>query len=118
MSQKALADKIGIRQPSLSELENGESQGSVYLPQIASVLGVNPLWLATGKGTREVGAGQSLGAGSTGSLALKAETAGEMQLLMVYRSANERERKEIDAVIEDMRLLIEARARDQAKRTG
>jgi transcriptional regulator with XRE-family HTH domain len=116
MSQKELATKIGIKQPSLSELETGESQGTTYLARIASALGVNPLWLETGKGSRD--AGQTSGGGMAGMLELKAETASELKMLVVYRSADDREREAIDDVVEEMRLLIEARTRNQPKLAG
>lgn len=117
ISQKELAAKIGTSQPALSLLESGESQGTTFLARIASILCVNPLWLETGKGTREL-ATVLPQAGPGGSLNLKAETAEEMQLLMIYRSANEREREAINDVINEMRLLIEARVRDQTKLAG
>jgi transcriptional regulator with XRE-family HTH domain len=117
MSQKALADKIGIKQPSLSQLESGESHRTTYISRIATELGVNALWLETGRGPRDAaGAGQSTP--SSGSLNLKAETATELQMLLVYRSANEREREAVDDLIDELRLKIEARARDQVKLTG
>ena len=50
LNQRDLAKAIGITQPSLSELERGESRSSAYLIQIASVCGVDANWLATGKG--------------------------------------------------------------------
>ncbi|MDW0357691.1 XRE family transcriptional regulator [Halomonas venusta] len=50
LNQRDLAKAIGITQPSLSELERGESRSSAYLIQIASACGVNASWLATGEG--------------------------------------------------------------------
>ncbi|WP_186299169.1 S24 family peptidase [Halomonas sp. C22] len=50
LNQRELAKAIGITQPSLSELERGESRSSAYLVQIASVCGVDASWLATGSG--------------------------------------------------------------------
>lgn len=50
MNQRELAQAIGITQPSLSELERGESRSSAYLIQIASACGVDAAWLATGQG--------------------------------------------------------------------
>ena len=38
LSQKYVAEAAGITQPTLSDLENGISEGSTYLPQIATVL--------------------------------------------------------------------------------
>lgn len=50
MSQAALASKVGIKQPTLSALETGDSEGTTYLASFAAALGVNALWLETGKG--------------------------------------------------------------------
>ena len=50
--QQELAAKVGIKQPTLSELENGDSSGSSYLPAIAAALGLNALWLQTEKGPK------------------------------------------------------------------
>lgn len=111
-SQKQLAEKVGIAQASISGLETSESYGTTYVARLAAALGVSPLWLETGKGPREPVAGEGA---PTSLLELRAETAAELKLLVVYRSANERERAEIDAVIDEMSALIEARRRDQAK---
>lgn len=117
LSQNELAAKIGIKQPTLSELESGESQGTTRLAQLAHALGVSPLWLETGRGPQDA-ASSGEGEPSAGSLDLRAETAKELQLLIVYRSANEREREAIDDVVNQMRILIEARTRDQVKLVG
>lgn len=50
LTQKQLADKVGIKQPTVADLENGHSAGSAFLASIANVLNVNALWLETGKG--------------------------------------------------------------------
>lgn len=50
LSQKHVADRIGIKQPTLSALETGDSSGSIYTASLAAVLGVNALWLETGRG--------------------------------------------------------------------
>lgn len=50
LSQKELANKIGITQPSLSELETGKSQSTSYIASIARVCGVDPFWLESGNG--------------------------------------------------------------------
>lgn len=51
LTQKALAQKVGMAQASLSELETGESQSTTLIASLAAALGVNALWLETGKGT-------------------------------------------------------------------
>lgn len=52
LTQGQLAAKVGIRQPTLSDLENGESTSTTYLATIAAALGVSALWLETGKGPK------------------------------------------------------------------
>lgn len=52
LTQKQLALKAGIRQPTLSELESGDSKTTGSLAQMAAALGVNALWLETGKGPK------------------------------------------------------------------
>ena len=49
LTQKELAGKINLAQPSLSHLENA-GFASVFTAQIADACGVNPHWLATGEG--------------------------------------------------------------------
>lgn len=52
MSQQELAAKVGLKQGSLSELETGESTGTTLIATFAATLGVNALWLETGKGNK------------------------------------------------------------------
>lgn len=51
LSQKDLAEKVGLTQPTLSDLENDMSKGSGKLASIAHALNVRPFWLETGRGT-------------------------------------------------------------------
>lgn len=51
MSQYELAKKVGLSQPTLSDLENDMSKGSVKLASIAKALNVRPFWLETGRGS-------------------------------------------------------------------
>lgn len=50
LTQKELAQKVGMAQASLSELETGESQRTTLTATFAAALGVSALWLETGKG--------------------------------------------------------------------
>lgn len=50
LTQRELADKIGIAQTAISQLESGKTQRSTYLLAIASACGVNSFWLAEGTG--------------------------------------------------------------------
>ncbi|WP_341496384.1 helix-turn-helix transcriptional regulator [Photobacterium damselae subsp. damselae] len=50
MSQKELAEKIGMAQSTFSRLESGEASSSAYLVDIAMILEVNIEWLTKGLG--------------------------------------------------------------------
>lgn len=52
LTQKELATKAGIKQATISELENDKYQGSAFAAQLAAALGVNALWLANEKGLK------------------------------------------------------------------
>lgn len=47
-TQAEIAEAVGITQPAYQALESGKNQKSSYLPMIANILGVDPLWLTTG----------------------------------------------------------------------
>ncbi len=50
LSQRALANKVGLSQSTISDAENGEHAGSTSTAGLAEALGVSPLWLAEGRG--------------------------------------------------------------------
>lgn len=54
LTQKALAVKAGIKQATVSELENDKYHGSAFAPQLAAALGVSALWLANEKGSKHI----------------------------------------------------------------
>lgn len=51
LTQTELAEKAGIAQASISEIERGLSRTSGHLVKIAQICGVDPLWLAEGIGS-------------------------------------------------------------------
>lgn len=51
-TQTEVAEAVGMKQSSYSELETGKSGGSTYLPAIANYLKVSALWLQTGEGPK------------------------------------------------------------------
>lgn len=55
LTQKALAQRVGMSQGSLSALETGDSQGTTMVASMATALGVNALWLETGRGPMRAG---------------------------------------------------------------
>lgn len=48
MSQSVLADKLGIKQPSVWSVESGETAKPKWLPEAAEILGVSYEWLLRG----------------------------------------------------------------------
>lgn len=50
LTQAQLAERSGVSQPNISDLENGEAEGSMYTAQFAEACGVRPIWLAEEKG--------------------------------------------------------------------
>jgi len=50
LKQSELADKVGIKQATISEMETGKTVSSSYTASIAHACGVDPLWLETGQG--------------------------------------------------------------------
>lgn len=50
LTQSELAERAGIKQASISEIERGLSRTSGHLVKLAQICGVNPLWLAEGVG--------------------------------------------------------------------
>lgn len=50
LTQSQLAEKVGIAQTAISQLESGKTLRSTYLLQIAEACGVSVMWLASGIG--------------------------------------------------------------------
>lgn len=73
-TQEWLCEKVGFKQPTLSQLENGDSAGSKYLPAIAAALGVNAYWLQTGRGSKHP---------------IQSISPKELQLVIAYREATD-----------------------------
>jgi transcriptional regulator with XRE-family HTH domain len=46
LTQRALALKVGVEQPVISQLETGRNLQSAHLSKIAHVCGVNSIWLS------------------------------------------------------------------------
>lgn len=54
LTQRELADKVGIAQTAISQLESGKTQRSTYLYQISEACGVSVAWLLTGSGSMAI----------------------------------------------------------------
>ena len=59
LSQVQLAQAVGMTQTSISDLERGKSRATSFVAQIAGACGVNPLWLAEGRGEMLAERGQA-----------------------------------------------------------
>ncbi|MBP5054351.1 XRE family transcriptional regulator [Pseudomonas chlororaphis] len=58
LTQRELADRVGIAQTAISQLESGKTLRSSYLLQIAETCGVSAMWLSTGLGRMIISAEQ------------------------------------------------------------
>jgi phage repressor protein C with HTH and peptisase S24 domain len=54
VSLEWVAERVGVRYQTIQDLENGTSQGSKHLLKIARALGVQPNWLETGTGPKDI----------------------------------------------------------------
>lgn len=86
LTQKQLAIRVGMRQPSLSQLETGESDGTTLIATFARELGVSAYWLETGRGEKLAAAPAPLDRPAKMTLAYEDEIA----LIDLYRRADER----------------------------
>lgn len=114
ISKSELSRQVGVSPAAVTMWENGTTsalQGE-NLMRLCQVLGISERYLMQGEEPEpeETSEARSLG--------LQAETAAELRLLSVYRLANQRERAEIDGVVESMRVLIEDRTRSNKGKRG
>lgn len=91
LSQSEVKRKLVMAQSTLSELEK-TAQGSSRVVALAQLYGVNPEWLATGKGERSAGAGSK-----TPEQQLRPMSAAEWKHLQAYREMSNDDRLAIDA---------------------
>ncbi len=56
LTQKALAERIGVSQAAIQKLTSGKAAGSTRLVEISKALQVNPEWLSVGHGQMRTGA--------------------------------------------------------------
>lgn len=59
LTQVGLAKKSGVSQATIADIERGRNHGSTELVGIAKALHVNPGWLKTGSGDKEIGSAQT-----------------------------------------------------------
>lgn len=94
LTQAQLASRVGMRQATLSELETGESAGTTLLASLAAALGVNALWLETGKGLPDQASGSTAAQEKRGAHMILAFE-DEEGLLDLFRRTDDRGRFEI-----------------------
>ncbi|MCF7537566.1 XRE family transcriptional regulator [Pseudomonas petrae] len=60
LTQSDLAQRVGIAQTAISQLESGKTQRSTYLFDIAKACGISSMWLVSGIGGMLYGEGQAV----------------------------------------------------------
>lgn len=103
-TQQELADKAGVSQGTIGNLESGARLTARKIASIARALEVDPNWLADNKGPLPGEVDQSA------HLERKCETPEEAILLTMYGFANRDERKVIDTVVGEIKKRIGKRA--------
>lgn len=133
LNKTEFARLVGVSNPTVTDWEKAVGDGGIKeiaggnLTKVCAVLDIDPRWLLLGKESHARAAREEVPLAEPASgqdsrppdlLNMQAATAAELRMLIVYRSANDREREAIDDVVEEMQLLIEARGRNQVQRTG
>lgn len=90
MTQAQLAERVGMKQATLSQLETGDSAGTTMIGSFASALGVSALWLETGKGSPD-----STASDKEKSARMILAYKDEVDLLDLFRRSDDRGRYEI-----------------------
>jgi transcriptional regulator with XRE-family HTH domain len=52
LAQGVVAKRVGFSQSNLSDLESGEAHSTTFVAEIAAVLGIEALWLSSGRGPK------------------------------------------------------------------
>lgn len=117
LTQRQLADRVGVSQPVISQLERGDNLQSVHLLKIAEACGVDPAWLASGngRGPHEI-AQAAEGAVAEPEGTGKASSAADLVRAMLATSAGKALSKEARE-----RLIVAAREESEqvpTKRSG
>jgi transcriptional regulator with XRE-family HTH domain len=93
LTQQELANKAGIKQSTLSELERGDSYGTKTLASMAAALSVNALWLEKGVGPKRTGE-QSRDATPASSIE-RSFAEGLAELFVLFSDSNKEWRRSI-----------------------
>lgn len=96
LSQQALCQKIGVKQPTLSQLESGDSSTTVHIGKFADALGVNALWLETGRGSMTSAVDPTL-----------------QRIMAIIESLDESDRRTIEITITSMANALNAQKRGE-----
>lgn len=110
LSQDELGKLVGVSQSAIGNFESGSRKTSRNLLGLAQALDVAPLWLESGRGdVRPTAPSRRAPMSLIDAAKVKIDTAEELQLLQVYRLADERERRAIDALVSEIRDRIDSR---------
>lgn len=108
LGQIALAEKVGINQTSISDLERGKSKGTAYTAQLAAACGVSAIWLADGTGEM-LDSSRSQGGTGADRPPLGGDSARAYQQ-QKYEEAAPAHRQAVDEIADKMLGISEAQA--------
>jgi transcriptional regulator with XRE-family HTH domain len=108
LGQIALAEKVGINQTSISDLERGKSKATAYTAQLAAACGVSAIWLAEGVGEMLAPSRNAAGDGSSRP-PLGGDSSRTYQQ-QKYEEAAPAHRQAVDEIADKMLGISEAQA--------
>lgn len=102
LTQEAVAERAGISQSTLADLERGKSKSTTRIATLANLYGCDAYWLETGEPptTRDAQSVRESGA-VYGDLERMAQNVEEVTLLQRFRALSATKRKAFLALIED-----------------
>lgn len=103
-TQKEVCSKSGLSQGTLSELENDMYPTSSFVPHLAQIYGVEPMWLATGNGQKTKKEAQAFNLSETAiqiAAAVNQMSPLYQEALLALIKQDMQKKEEIPPVVED-----------------
>lgn len=109
-TQSEVCSRIGIKQGTLSELENDKYPTSAYVPHLAKLYGVEAMWLATGRGSKSSQPAKAQGETITKIVSLVEKLTREQQAALLHFL----QLSEINSIHKDLSITVQPPEENQA----